>query len=208
MKEAFIGFIGVIVGSMLSWLQSWYSAKKEHEKNAHYLAIRVVIALRQYIYKCWLVSVDDGLNLGQRAKDGCLVPQAKDPGPIVYPEDIDWKSIDPKIAYKLLSLQPLAESADRAISTAIEFSDGPPDYENIFEERYLQYCQIGLEVIKLENEICKIYNIPIDNSENWNPKESFAETLKKVESNQMRKAESRKKLFDETSCNVKFKDKT
>ena len=29
MKEAFIGFIGVIVGSMLSWLQSWYSAKKE-----------------------------------------------------------------------------------------------------------------------------------------------------------------------------------
>ncbi len=206
MKEAIIGFVGVIVGSIISWVQSWYSTKREHDKNAHYLAIRVVITLRQYLYKCWLVSVDDGLIQGQRNQDGCLVPQASDPGPIEYPVDIDWKSVDPKIAYRLLSLQPSAESADRAISAAIEFSDGPPDYEDVFEERYLQYSKIGLIVIGLENEICKKYNVPIDNSEDWNPKEGFEKTLNQVESNRIREAAASKKLFDELSSSESLKE--
>lgn len=206
MKEAIIGFIGVIVGSILSWAQAWYYSKREHQKNAQYLAIRVVIALRQYLYKCWLVSVDDGLNQGQRDQEGCLVPQATDPGPIVYPEDIDWKSIDPKLAYRLLSLQPSAESADRAISAAVEFTDGPPDYKDIFEERYLQYSKIGLLVTELENEICKTYKIPSDDSEDWKPKESFKKIIKQVELNRIREAASRKKIFDEIESGESLKD--
>lgn len=200
MKEAVIGFIGVIVGSIVPWLQSLHSAKNERDKHAHYLAIRVIIALRQYTYACWLVAVDDGLNQGERDIDGCLVPQAKDPGPIVYPNDIEWKSIDAQLAYDLLSLQLDAESADRSIAAAIEFTDGPPDYEDIFEERHSQYSKIGLKVIDLENRLCKKFEIPLeDKNSNWSPLEDFNNAIKKVEQNQNRRAENNKSLFDEMS---------
>lgn len=200
--EAFFVLLGTTVGTLVTstvpFIQSWYLNRKDREKHAHYLAIRVVIALRQYLYKCWLVTQDDGLAQGQRDSDGCLVPQAKDPGPIVYPEDIDWKSIDPKLAYKLLSLQPSAESADRMISAAIEFGDGPPDYKDIFEERHLQYSMIGLKVLALENELCKANMIPKEDSlEDWNPSEAFQKTIQNIEASQVKRTESQRKIMDE-----------
>lgn len=37
---------------------------------------------------------DDGLYNGQRTNDGCFNPQIKTPSVPVYPNDVDWKSID------------------------------------------------------------------------------------------------------------------
>lgn len=196
--EAIIGLVGVIVGASIAWAQTWWAHKQEQKKSANYLAIRVVNTLRQYLYKCWLVAEDDGLSQGQRDSDGCLVPQATDPGPIKYPDDIDWKSIDSKLAYQLLSLPQKAEFAERAIAAAIEFSSGPPDYEEVFEERYLQYSMIGLTVLSLENELCKTYAIPKENSlENWNPSEVFRKAIQNVEKAQVERAESQRRIMDE-----------
>lgn len=203
MKDVIFGLIGVIVGSFLSWIQTWHSTKKEREKSAHYLAIRIVISLRQYIYKCWLVAVDDGLCLGERDSDGCLSPQAQDPGPISFPEDIDWKSIDANLAYKLLSLQPMAEAADRAIASSIEFSDGPPDYDEVFEERHYQYSKIGILVIELEAQVCNLFNLPSETHEQWNPKNDFERSINYVELRRARRADANIKMAKEMEILLK-----
>ena len=196
--EAVIGLVGVIVGASITWMQTWWTHKQEQEKSANYLAIRVVNTLRQYLYKCWLVAEDDGLSQGERDPDGCLVPQAKDPGPIHYPEDIDWKSIDSKLAYQLLTLPQMAESAERAIAGSIEFGSGPPDYEEVFEERHLQYSMIGLKVLFLESELCKVYKIPKENSlEEWDPSAAFQKTIQSIENAQIERTESQRKMMDE-----------
>lgn len=196
MNEALIGFVGVIIGALTSWAQSWWLHKQDVNRNAQYLAIRVVNSLREYTYKCWLVAVDDGLYQGQPDSEGCLSPQAKDPGPIFYPDDIDWKSINPKLAYRLLSLPSKAESADRSISEAIEFCSGPPDYVEVFEERHMQYSLIGLEVISLEKELCKSFGLPQEKYlEEWNPAECFENSIKEVKEAQNKRAENQKQLM-------------
>lgn len=196
------GFIGVLVGASIPWLQSFISSKLERKRHASYLAIRVVIALREYLYQCWRVTEDDG---GERDSGGCLYPQVKQPGPIKYPEDIDWKSIDPKLTYQLLSLPSIAQAADRAISVAGEY-DSPPDYEDYFEERYLQYSMMGLKIISLEEELCRLYSIPKEISlEDWDPKSSFQKKIKQVEERQIKRAESNKKIFEEFENSSKAK---
>ncbi|HLE12698.1 MAG: hypothetical protein A2504_16950 [Bdellovibrionales bacterium RIFOXYD12_FULL_39_22] len=196
--EAIVGIVGVIIGAGITWAQTLWMHKQEQNKNAKYLAIRVVNTLREYVYKCWLVSVDDGLNQGQRDSNDCLAPQAKDPGPIIYPEDIDWKSIDANLAYQLLSLPNKAESADRAILAAVEFCSGPPDYEEVFDERHIRYSLIGLGVLSLEKTLCKLFEIPQEQSlDDWDPANGFQEAIKQVENRQLKRAESQKKLMDE-----------
>lgn len=195
--DAVVGLVGVVIGGFIGWGQTWWAQKKEQEKSSNYLAIRVVNVLRQYIYKCSLVAADEG----DPDSNGELVPQAKDPGPIKYPDDIDWRSINPRLAYQLLALPNKGEAADRAILAAIDFCSGPPDYEEVFEERHLQYSMIGIEAVALERVLCKEFNLPIEETlENWNPEEEFQKAIKRVEESQIERAESHKKLMEEISA--------
>lgn len=198
MEESIFGLIGVIVGAGISWGQSWWVGKQEQSRHANYFAIRVVHTLRRYAFQCSLVASDDGLALGQRDQNGCLSPQVDDPGPIKYPDDIDWKSIDPKIVNSLLSLQSQAETADRIIFNSAEYGDGPPDYDDVFEARHLQYSLIGIKVLSLEKELCRIFKIPGEFSlENWSPSIVFDQTIKKIEENQIARSASAKKFLEE-----------
>ncbi|PWN58083.1 hypothetical protein [Chryseobacterium viscerum] len=45
MTEAIFGLVGVLVGSGISWFQSYWTTNKEAEKNARYLAFRVFCIL-------------------------------------------------------------------------------------------------------------------------------------------------------------------
>lgn len=45
MTEAFFGLIGVLIGSAITWYQSYCTDKQLEIKNAKYLAIRVAVSL-------------------------------------------------------------------------------------------------------------------------------------------------------------------
>lgn len=94
MLEAIFGLIGVFVGSAISWFQTFWNNKQAAAKNARYLAIRVVCILDKFLEDCIEVVKDDGLSYGQRSAEGELRPQVNTPTPPVFPEDVDWKSID------------------------------------------------------------------------------------------------------------------
>lgn len=62
MTEAIFGLIGVLVGSGISLFQTHWMEKRANDKNARYLAIRVVCILDKYLEDCAEVVNDDGLS--------------------------------------------------------------------------------------------------------------------------------------------------
>lgn len=79
MNDAVIGFIGVVVGAILSGGKDFIAAKLARKQNAEYLAIRAVVAMDQFIEGCASVVGDDGLSEGQRDGGGCLQVQTSIP---------------------------------------------------------------------------------------------------------------------------------
>lgn len=156
MTEAIFGLLGVLLGSGISWFQSYWSDKRETNKNARYLAIRIVCILDKYLEECASVVKDDGLSYGQRTKDGSLHPQVTSPGPPVYPEDVDWKSINHELMFQILSFPSEVEEGDRMIKATWDIT-GPPDYNEWFTERRFHYSKFGLIACKLSDDISKRY---------------------------------------------------
>ncbi|WP_330746940.1 hypothetical protein [Chryseobacterium sp. CP-77] len=179
MTEAIFGLVGVLVGSGISWFQSYWTSQSEAQKNARYLAIRIVCILDKYIEDCAEVVKDDGLFEGQRSAQNCLVPQIKIPSVPNYPDDIDWKSIDPDLMFELLSFPSEIEDGNRIINAA-NLIAYPPDYQDWFDERKFYYCQFGLTANKLSNDLSKKYGIKKKNYNEWNPFEYFSSELRAV----------------------------
>lgn len=191
MTEAIFGLIGVLVGSGISWFQSYMTSKKESEKSARYLAIRVVCILDKYMEDCMNVVKDDGLFEGKRSAEGCFEPQVKIPAAPNYPDDVDWKSINPDLMFKLLSFPTEIEDGNRMID-ATEIFSTPPDYRDWFDERKLHYCNFGLMALKLSKELSEKYGIKKKKYNDWNPAEDFSTELKAVAARRNHRTEEHK----------------
>jgi len=190
MSEAVFGLIGVLIGVFSTWGQSWWSERRSTGRAAHYLAVRVVCVLDQYVERCAEVVSDDGLSFGQRNPDGCLEPQVPLPGPPMFPEDVDWKSISHDLMYRLLSMSADVEGADKGIAFVWNAIACPPDYDEFFEERSYQYGRIGLKASAFADELRKNYRIPQRERGNWNPLEKLSEAIKEVEEVRQKRADS------------------
>lgn len=158
MTEAIFGLLGVVLGSSISWFQSYWLNKRETKKNGRYLAIRIVCILDHYLEQCADVVKDNGLSFGQRTKEGYLGPQVKSPGPPVYPDDVDWKSIDHELMFQILSFPSEVEEGDRMIKATWNITS-PPDFKEWFVERKFQYSRFGLMAYKLSDNLSKKYGI-------------------------------------------------
>ncbi|AYM99179.1 hypothetical protein [Chryseobacterium sp. 3008163] len=195
MTEAIFGLIGVLVGSAISWFQSHWTSKKEAEKSARYLAIRIVCILDKYMEDCAAVVKDTGLCEGQRTADGCLQSQVRPPDSPKYPEDVDWKSIDPDLMFALLSFPSEIEDGNRMIS-ATNIIAYPPDYQDWFDERRFYYCQFGLIAHKLSNKLSDKYGITKKIYIDWNPVKDFSEELKSVAARRNQRTEEHKAFVE------------
>ena len=179
MTEAIFGFIGVIIGAAIPWLQSFVMNKRITDKNAQYLAIRLVCILDKYMEDCFDIVKDNGLSYGQRNAEGYLEAKVKPPIFPIFPDDVDWKSIDHELMYKLLSFPSDIETGKRIVEATLDFA-GPPDYEEWFIERRFQYSQFGITALVLSEELCRKYKINKKSYNNWDPAIELREELQKV----------------------------
>ena len=181
MSGAIFGLLGVIVGALLSLVRDALADRRMRDRHARYLAIRVVCALDSYVESCADVVSDDGLSEGQRNAEGYLEVQIPLPPPPVFSGDLDWKSIDHDLMYRLLSLPSDAERADRRIDATWRVAF-PPDFEELFEERQLQYAKLGLTASALSREIREKYHIAAQELGEWDPVARLTEGKNQVES--------------------------
>jgi hypothetical protein len=165
MAEGVFALLGVILGSSLSLFKDWWLARMSSRRKARYLAIRVVCILDDFLNSCEEVVADDGLCMGQRNAEGYLEPQVKMPQPPIFPVDLDWQAIDHSLMYKILSFPTQVEDGRRSAHAWGEIAC-PPDYEEYFEERQLQFAKLGLIAVQLTVNLRKAYGIPQNNHRN------------------------------------------
>lgn len=191
MLGAIFGLIGVIIGASITWFKEYWTNKDATRKNAQYLAIRVVCILDKFVEDCVDVIKDDGLSFGQRNPDGCLDPQVKAPGAPVFPGDVDWKSIDHELMYKILSFPSDVDGGDRIIKFTEDIAS-PPDFEDWFAERRFQYSRFGLAAYKLSEELSIKYNIKKKTYNDWNPLECLQQSMDRATQNRQKRIEGYK----------------
>lgn len=175
MTEAIFGLAGVLIGASISWFQTYWFAKQETNKAAQYLAIRVICVLDKFLVQCIDVVKDKGLY----TLDGGKVEKVSLPD-LTYPTDVDWKSIDPELMYKLLSFPTDVESFHRQIQMAWDID--AKDHTIGLEERAFYYAQWGLHAYKLTDELCKKHNIKAKtyNDPNYDPVADLTNELSKI----------------------------
>ena len=177
MMEALIGLGGVLVGASMAWIRESFSAWQNRKRNARYLAIRVVCQLDEYVADCIDVAYDEGVVI---AADGEMQAKSEPPLPPVYPNDIDWKSIDSNLMYRALSLPSEAQITKRLVdSTFAQLM--PVDHEFGFETRQLQYSRLGLFAYRITKDLRRIYNIPVRDTGLWDPERGLQINIKEIE---------------------------
>lgn len=204
MNEAIFGFLGVLVGSFIPWIKEAWGEKRLRGQHAVYLAAQAVCVLDEYVQKCVDVVGDNGTVLGrpaERDENGqeYYVPQVMLPEPPAYPDDVDWKSIDSSLMYRLLALPNNARDTDRYIRACSEHAS-LPDHEELFEARCEGYAILGLEALALAKELRETYKIPNRNNNKWNldckPENYLKDKRKEVEYQRKNRATSISKMLN------------
>ena len=173
---------GIVLTAVLTTLGTWlvtkYTRRSELTRDARYLAIRVVCSLDSFIDACLPYVYDKGAY----RSDGAIDPTESAPI-LLLPDNVDWRSINPDLMYRVLMLPNKIALADRAISFVAEVIAGPPDCDELFEERALQYSKIGLEALDVCGAMRKAYGMPQRSHVDFNPRESLMKCISDIEKN-------------------------
>jgi hypothetical protein len=182
---AVIGFVGVIVGAILTAIfttvKDWWFHRIKKKEDQTYLAIQISCLLERFISGCLEVAYDDGLCHGQRDEQGCLSVQVSTPDFEPLKVDVNWKSLPTALMYQILRLPSQIDDANAYISAVWEFSAYPPDYEELFEARVEKYSELGLKAIKLVEKLELLANLPSEPiTGDWVPKDRLQQAYDKV----------------------------
>lgn len=168
LTPAIFGLAGVLLGSASATLKEWWFSRRNDKRDARYLAVQVVGQLDRYVFACSEVVVDNGLCRGQRDEHGYRRAQIATPTFSPDSLKVEWRSIPPDLMYAILDLPYKAEVAGHIIEGASENAD-PPDFDDYFEERQLQYAVLGLEAAALAKRLRAEAVLPKRSIAHWDP---------------------------------------
>jgi hypothetical protein len=199
MSEGWFALIGVFLGAILTVLFEWLKERKTQTKNAHYLVIRLIPILDQYLDSCLDVVGDDGTAYGQPAGgDGSFSEQKPTPEKLTFPDDVEWKSIEQDLLKKIMLLPNEAYLAGRAVQNEIDEPNADSDYGEVIAVRRYQYAHLSIKCYDLLQELRKKYNIEARLYPNeWEPRDYCNIYIKKFEEIQKINVEAHAKTWEE-----------
>jgi hypothetical protein len=177
--SAVSGLLGVFVGTVMPIARE----RLARSRDARYLAIRIVCILDRYVEDCASTAIDSG----EEDAEGVNRARVSAPLPPAYPSDVNWKSIDRSMMYKLLALPASADRAANYVAAVSENVSGPDESE-WFEARSHQYSLLGLQAHKLTETLRKEYEIPEIPDRSWDPVSHLRDELKQIEDRQKQRS--------------------
>lgn len=197
-KTAYV-LAGVVLGVLLNTVKEWWFQRRKSRKDLEYLTIRVACLLDTFVNSCADVVADDGLSYGSPGPDGCRSIQVEEPNFDPLAIDVEWKSLRANLMYEILNFPNLIEAANHRVSGAFEYAASPPDYDEGFEERQLQYANIGLKAHELSKKLRKAGGLPYpenSNPEDWNPVQFMVEKLAEIQDSQEQRVARHKEFLE------------
>lgn len=169
MDKAIYGLVGVALGVFLTVVKEWWFQHRKNVKDAEYLSIQMISMLDRYVAGCVEVVCDDGLYMGQPDEQGYSRIQVEPPNFEPEVAKVEWKSLPTALMYEVLTFPNKIEVANNRISAAFEYAASPPDYGEGFEERQLQYAELGLEANDIASKLREHANLPPKPKNDWDP---------------------------------------
>ena len=205
MDKATYVLLGVVLAVLLNAVKEWWFQRGKSRKDLEYLAIRISCMLDTFVSGCSDVAADDGLHQGQYGPDGCRDIQVTPPSFEPIGVDVEWKSLPTALMYEVLNFPNLVEAANHRISGVFEYAASAPDYEDGFEERQLQYADLGLKASALSAKLRKTGGMPpVDTpaSEDWNPIQFMQEKAAEVKRTKEVRAARHQDLLDKLDASA------
>lgn len=196
-KAAYV-LIGVVLGVLLNTVKEWWFQLRKSRKDLEYLTIRVACLLDTFVNSCADVVADEGLSYGQPGPDGCRSIQVEVPTFNPLAIDVEWKSLPADLMYEVLNFPNLIENANHKISGAFEYLALPPDYEEGFEERQLQYSILGIKAHDLSKMLRKAGGLPSleePTPDEWNAVQYMAGKIAEIHDIQEQRSIRHKELI-------------
>ena len=151
MDSGVASLLGVIVGALSASLVKVVEYRVTRANSARYLAVRVVCELERYIRSCIEVARDEGwADIGEEFAEISVESPDFEPAAL----DVDWKSISPTLCYMILDMPAFISKTRARIGTKWEAD--PPDFRQFFARRRRLHCELGLEAIRLSEELCRL----------------------------------------------------
>lgn len=167
-------------GSWLALGRETRLKKEDRDRLATYLAVRIVAALDPFVSACCGVVADKG----SPDAEGCYRSDVDDPE-LTFAADIDWKSIDSGLMYRILTLPNEIVTAQQSIRFVGDMVAFPPDYDDWFEERAFQFGKLGIAALDLATELRERFRLPMRDYSRYDPRPvleaAFAEREKMQE---------------------------
>jgi hypothetical protein len=182
MSEAWIGFCGGLIGAFVALSKDVWLERRNRAKNAHYLAVHVVTLLDRFVEGCARVTRDDGVPDGGDPGYYQAYPELQECEPTFDPYglDVDWKSIDLDLGYKILNFPNLVSMTADRVEDVLNVN-----FENI-DYRREQYAALGLKAAGIAGDLRKRYHLPSPDYGEWNPVEKIRQTIAAFEERRQR----------------------
>lgn len=158
--DALFGVIGTLGGVVLGFLLSRFSAWRTRKDRAAFLAQRVTLALDEFVAQVAadLTYYDGSVDDDRPERSG------RHPGPLVLPNDVDWTSIEPGLAYALQKLPYHVAQATGRISSLAQV-----DSIAAVEDMHRCFRDLALDADDLSNRLRKVGRLPSREESDWDP---------------------------------------
>lgn len=171
-----VALIAGVILFLLNWGREHLTAYWKRKSEAEVLAFSLATQLDGLISECANV-VDDPLY--QDPESQCWQSTVKSPT-IIFPEHITWSVFPKALQYQIRSIPNKIDVAERNISSLGEYGDGPPDYDDAFDESGFRYAWIGLEACLINETLADKYGVPLLDRGEWHPADRFRSEIAKI----------------------------
>ena len=156
MNDVWIMLVGVSAGWVLSVFTPAVNRWLTKQQRRRALALLVCPVLDQFIADCQ-AAIDDEGEWHPSGTRSLSVPAPTGPE---FPTGVDWTSIDPRLANRILSLPLAATRADRELDDIGPEIAQPPEHEEAFAFRREQCFKLLREASELAVTLRQMAKLP------------------------------------------------
>lgn len=151
--------IGFTASPLVAWLTNFFNAGRERksmERDARYLAVRVAVILEQFAMQCSEQVSDHEMHQNSSGHAGQLNPGIPDLPP--YPDEAEWKTLEPNLLADALSFRNQCSQAKAAIAYCYNIDSGPDS--SAIDEANVQCGACGYVAWQIAENMRRRYKLP------------------------------------------------